>query len=119
LATDDDFPDVKSEQSAKDREIFALSSQIEEERKRHKEQLFLAALLAMIFFDVFVFPLMNNWGDPVAILILEIIFLIVLANRCEVQEVNQFVDGILGAIGVKKGKESGSSADEDKEKPAE
>ena len=66
----------------------ALKGNIYEER-------LLWLIIVAVIFDSFVFTYMDNWGGPIAILILEIIAILILANRWEVQEVKNLFNKVL------------------------
>lgn len=60
-----------------------------------KEERFLWIAALVVVFDAFVFSLMENWGGPIAILILEIPMMLVWGRKLGVREIHTLIDKIL------------------------
>ena len=56
---------------------------------------FYVALVVIIVIDMCVFQHFNNWGSPVAILVLELIFLVLLAQHTHIDYIEVLADKIL------------------------
>ncbi len=83
--------DNNSESEAKAK----LEAELIEVKSRLKLERYCSALAIVIFFDVCVFRDFKNWGSPIAILILELICLILLAELFKIDHVPQLLDKIL------------------------
>lgn len=70
-------------------------AQQKEDIKRLKEERYCLLILVIILFDSVIFSNFNNWGDSIAITILELAVLIIMARRCEVDDVTTWLDKIL------------------------
>lgn len=56
---------------------------------------FYTVLVAIIVLDMCVFQRFNNWGSPVAILVLELILLVLLAQHTHIDYIEVLADKIL------------------------
>lgn len=63
-----------------------------------QEERILWIISMAIVFDSFVFSLMDNWGGPIAILILQLAVILVLAKRFGVEEISGIMEKILYSI---------------------
>ena len=75
--------------------IESLENKITGLNNRIKEERFYFITIFIVLFDCIVFTNFNNWGAPIAILILEIIFLFIIAKKFSIEEVVALVDRIL------------------------
>lgn len=95
----DEFQSLSStDESKTDRQISELQEALEQERDGRKSDRFIAILVAVILLNVHVFTGMTGWGGPIAILVLEILLLLVLAEKQDVSIVEQWLDKMLNNI---------------------
>ena len=85
----------KAQSSKNDDAIAALEEQISAQKKSINEERFLWILALMIFFDLPYFSQSPNWGAPVAILILELIGLVIAANKLGIEHIVRLFDKII------------------------
>jgi len=83
------------ETTNKDRVISDLEERIQSLEEQLLEERFYWVFLIVIFFDTVFFLHMENWGGPIAILILEVIGLIAFAKKCRVDMIVEIIDKIL------------------------
>lgn len=81
----------------KDEEIASLTESLQNCKDSKKEERFLWVLIAIILFNVPVFNDMENWGGPIAILVLEVIFLLIIARKCGIDEIERWLDKYLSS----------------------
>lgn len=62
---------------------------------RTAEERFIWMAALLILFDCYAFERMNNWGAPLAIFRLEVIVVVVIAQRCGVQDITLLLDRVL------------------------
>ncbi|MES1942691.1 hypothetical protein PC39_01150 [Salinisphaera sp. PC39] len=96
----DDFESLSHEPEGdkKDRQISELQEALAQERDGRKSDRFVAILIAVILLDIHVFTGMPGWGGPIAILALEILLLLVLADKHDVSIVEQWLDKALNNV---------------------
>lgn len=87
--------------SPKDINIEALQEEIQELKTRVNEDRFIAIGLFVILFDGYIFEHMNNWGSPIALLVVEFLILAVLARKLNIEDVTKFSDKLIDAIGFR------------------
>lgn len=84
-------------------QIAELQRQIQSIQEKASEERFLWVLTFVIVVDFAWFTSMANWAAPVVIGVLELIGLLVWADRCGVNAVAPLVDRLLGMVGKKAG----------------
>lgn len=67
--------------SAKSEEVERLSEQLEHERDRRREDWFVFLLISIILVNIHVFSTLDGWGAPIAITLLQLVLLLVAAER--------------------------------------
>ena len=65
------------------------------ERDARREDWFMAIVLIIIIFDVMFFSVMPSFGGPIALVILQLLFLIPLATRLGMQEIAKIIGRVL------------------------
>ena len=94
-----DFEEYFSEESEHlIEQIEALQDQLDEERDLRKEERFFFIVALVILLNVVFFSVMDTWGGPIALVILEALILIPLAKRLGIQEVSQIIDKLLNRL---------------------
>ncbi|MBL1258984.1 MAG: hypothetical protein COB33_000450 [Thiotrichaceae bacterium] len=97
---DGDFDQISATKgTARDQQIDKLEIDLQREKDGRQEDRFVAILCVVIVIDLAVFPSAENWGAPIAILILELFLLIALAKRMGVDVIVTWLDKILNAVG--------------------
>ena len=91
----------KDEESARDRQVSALEDEIQSLKNSRKEERFLFILAAVIALDFHVFHSSESWGYPIAILVLELLFLIPVARMCGVDEFVVWMNKLLNVADKK------------------
>lgn len=92
----------------KDETIAALESSVQGLADKNLEERFIWIIIVAVLFDALVFQHMENWAAAFVIGILELIGIVILADRCGVSAVMPLIDRIAGALG-KRGEKGGSS----------
>lgn len=82
----------------KDRDIERLQYELQSEKDGRKEERFVFILLLVIIFDTWTFSTFETWSAPLAIFLLQAIFLIVLAKRLGVDEAHVLLDRVLHMV---------------------
>ena len=77
-----------------DKEITELQRKIIAQDKENKNERFLWIMVVMILFDAFWFSNSQSWGGPMVIGIIEIIMLIAIAEKLEVEAIVGIVEKI-------------------------
>lgn len=88
----------------RDEVIAALEKEIENLKNKYDEDKFLWFLGALAVFDVAALLRAENWTGPVVIGIIQLIAVIVMANRCRVDVVAPLIDKLVGMIPKFRGK---------------
>ncbi len=98
--TGKEFDSLKSEDddSPKDKLITELQDDLEAEKDGRKSDRFLYMLVAVIVLDIHVFASMQSWSGPLSILALELLFLVVIADRFDISVVERFLDKALSSV---------------------
>lgn len=76
-----------SDPSRKDELIESLQKQLNDEQDRHKEERFLWLVVVILMFDAFTFPNMQTWTGPIVIGLIQLIIVIVLGRRWQMDEI--------------------------------
>lgn len=106
---DGDFSGIETPETKKDAEIARLDSLLQEVKLNRTRERFLWSLAVIILFNVVFFSVIDNWGGPFALLIIEALFIIVLGKKFGVHESVEFINGCLDAVvhrGAKRGDHS-------------
>jgi hypothetical protein len=88
----------------RDEVIAALEKEIENLKNKHDEDKFMWLLAAIAIFDVVALTRAENWAAPFVIGVLELIAVIVMANRCRVDVVAPLIDKLVGMVPKLRGK---------------
>lgn len=88
----------KGNPDSKDETISSLERSIEDLKDKHYEERFIWILVCIVLADSFIFSHIENWTAPIVIGVLEIIAIVILADRCRVNTVLPLIDRITGAI---------------------
>jgi len=83
----------KSTQQAK--QLEELQMKYTRERDARRADWFIAIVLLIIMFDVMFFSVMPSSGGPIALVILQLLFLIPLATRLGMQEIAKIIGRVL------------------------
>lgn len=79
-------------------QINGLQEELARERDARREDRFVYLTLLTLLLDVTFFTVMPNFAGPVALLVLELLILIPLANRLGMQEIGQLISGVLTRV---------------------
>lgn len=90
---------LQSSPTPLDEQIAALEKEIQDLKNKHAEDKFLWFLSALAIFDAIALLQVQNWPAPVIIGIIELIAVVVMADRCKVDTVAPLIDKLTGAIG--------------------
>lgn len=96
-------PDIINKTQAFDDQIAALNDRLADSENRRMEERFLWLLAFVIFFDAMVLLESENWSAPIIIGVLQLIGLIIVANRCRVDYIMPLIDRVCGAISQRNG----------------
>jgi len=75
-----------------------LEKELESLKNKYDEDKFLWFLGAIALFDVVALLRAENWTGPIVIGIIELIAVIVMANRCKVDVVAPLIDKLVGMV---------------------
>jgi len=84
-----------SEVSPIDNQVAKLEGDLEREIDQRKEERFIWFVSVMLIFDVFTFQGMETWTGPLVIGIIQLIFIIVLGRRWQVDHIWILTEKIL------------------------
>ena len=94
-----DFKEPLPEQpKAPDRKIVELEKALSDEINARKEERFIFAVVSILLLDVVFFSVLDGWGGPIALVVVELLLLVLVARRMGVEAVSEFLDGVLGRI---------------------
>ena len=79
-------------------QIEKLQEELTEERDGRREDRFFGIFALVLLLDIILFYVMDSWAAPLAIVILELLFLIPLAKRMGMDEFAQMIDRFLGRL---------------------
>jgi hypothetical protein len=88
-----------------DEQITALEDRVQELNNDRYEERFVWILVVLMLFDALVFSNMENWTGPIVIGVIELVAIIVVADRCKVDTAAPLIDKITGALGRATGKD--------------
>lgn len=86
------------EPSIKDDQIERLQTQLNDERDARLEERFVCIVILVILLDIVFFSIMQNFGGPIALLILELLILIPIARRMGMEEIATMLDRVLDRV---------------------
>lgn len=86
---------IGEEPSKKDQQIAELQSQLEAERDGRKEDRFVGIVCIVLLLDVVFFSVMETFGGPIALLVLQLLILIPLAKRMGMEEIAEILSRVL------------------------
>lgn len=94
------FDVLGNEVTKRDEQIQALQEELTQERDARREERFLFIVLFLFLLDVVFFSVMDTFGGPLSLLVLEMIVLIPLARRMGMEEIagiiNRVIDNVAG-----------------------
>ena len=79
--------------------IDALTAENTDLKRKILEERFVAIIVAVILFDAIIFRGFTNWGNPLVIGAMELVGLVILARRCNVEDLLALVDRLIGWTG--------------------
>ncbi|WP_157223307.1 hypothetical protein [Rhodovulum sp. PH10] len=82
----------------KDEKIAALETKLKDIENIFYEERFLWIIISIILFDAYIFTHMANWAGAVVVGIFELIFVLIMADRCGVDTVAPLIDKITGFL---------------------
>ncbi|MEP7173722.1 MAG: hypothetical protein ABI705_09570 [Aestuariivirga sp.] len=86
---------VAVEASKQDKLIQELQERLTKEEDARKEDRFIAIVCLVLLLDVVFFSVMPSFGGPLALLVLELLILIPLAQRMGMQEIAKILSRVL------------------------
>ena len=89
---------TSDEPGPKDDTLAALESQVSDLEDQLHEERFLWIVGAMILFDTMSFAQAGNWAVPIVVGVLELVILVVLAERCRVNPIMPLIDRLSGFV---------------------
>ena len=101
--------------------IANLERQVEREKDRRSEERFIWVSVLVILFDSFQFSKFDNFGSPISLLILELLFLVVFGRMCGIDDIYTITEKLLTAASSVRGSRAASSpskpATQDEQEP--
>ena len=82
----------------RDDKIAALEASLGREENRHYEERFVWILVVIVLFDALIFRAIQNWAGAIVIGIIELIGIVILADRCKVDTVAPLIDRLTGFV---------------------
>jgi hypothetical protein len=83
-------------------QVSILTRNYETERNDRKEERFIWILILIIIIDFEFFTIMQNVAGPIIIGLIELILILILAERCGIDRVLPLIDKVLSAVGNSK-----------------
>lgn len=100
MAEKEDVGQLTSETASKhDEEVDRLSTKLAAEKDKRREDWFLFVLVGIILFNVHVFSTFEGWGSPIALVLLQLVFLIFAAERLGVEAVSVWATYLIDNFG--------------------
>ncbi len=90
---------LQSSPTPQDEQIGALERQIQDLKNEHSRDKFLWFLSALAVFDTVALLRAENWSAPIVIGIIQLVAVLVMADRCKVDTVAPLIDKLTGAFG--------------------
>lgn len=87
-------------------QIAQLQEELTEQRDARREDKFIFIVVSVLLLDVVFFSVMDSFGGPLALLILELLILIPLAKRMGMEEIAEMLDRVLKRIVPKSGEDN-------------
>jgi len=94
---------VKNEASKRDSQIAALQEQLTHEKDARREDRFIFIVIVVLLLDVTFFSVLENFGGPLALLLLELLILIPLARRMGMEEIARICGQVIDRMAGKSG----------------
>jgi len=85
--------------SESDDQIAALESKVAALQDKLHEERFMWVLIGLVLFDVVVFTHMESWSGAIVIGAIQLIVIVILADRCRVNVVMPLLDKVGGVFG--------------------
>jgi hypothetical protein len=79
-------------------QIAQLQEELAKERDARREERFVFIVLTVLLLDIVFFSVMESFGGPLALLILELLILIPLARRMGMEEIAALLDRVLSRV---------------------
>jgi hypothetical protein len=87
--------------TAKDAQLQELQEELTNERDARREDRFVFIVVIVLLLDVVFFTVMPSFGGPLALLVLELLILIPLAQRMGMEEIAAILDRVLRRVADK------------------
>ena len=94
---------VDDEPHGDEQAIEKLGARLEKEQDARREERFVGILVILVLFNIVFFTLMPSSGGPIALLILQLLILIPMAQRMGVQQIAQIIDRVLSRLASQSG----------------
>lgn len=82
----------------RDQQIEELQEEIARLRDARREERFVFIVVALLLLDVVFFSVMESFGGPLALFIMELLILIPLARRMGMEEIATILDRVLSRV---------------------
>jgi hypothetical protein len=86
-----------------------LSKELEDERAKHRKDMFLAVLCIVILVNALIFSRMETWAGPVMLTVLQVVALVVFGKRQGIDDISVLIDRLIDAY-----RQNGAPAEEPK-----
>jgi hypothetical protein len=87
---------------SKDDVIADLQSKIEDATQKRNEERFIWILVIVVIIDIGFLTQANNWSAPLVIGVLELVGLVVVAEKCKVNPIIQLIDRISPILPIRR-----------------
>ena len=81
-----------------DQLVEELQEALTQERDARREDRFIFIAVGVVLLDIMLFSVMPSFGGPLAILVLQLMILLPLAQRMGMEDVAQIISGVLGRL---------------------
>jgi len=92
------FDVLGTDVTKRDEQIEALEKKLERERDARREERFVFIVLVLLLLDVVFFSIMDTFGGPVSLVVLELLILIPLARRMGMQEIAGIINRVIDNV---------------------
>ncbi len=90
------FDQISStESTAIQKELDEVTESLGETQDARLEERFLWIVTIFILLDAWWFSQMQSWGGPVALLVLQLILLVGIGRKCQVEDIEKLIDRLL------------------------
>lgn len=89
---------LPGEPSKQDELVANLQEDLARERDARREDRFLFIVISVLLLDVVFFSVMDTFGGPIALFILELLILVPLAKRLGREEIAQILSSVLARV---------------------